>query len=516
LDLSLKNTALLLLVATLAFVTKAEAQSDTIPENYFITFQQNAYQLSNLHFFTGPEFYPGKFRFEKVKDFPERYGSLKFSSFPEVLDKAEEYFRFFNSLSEEEKKNLVRLFSFYEKDFEKELQKAGLPVELKYLAPAVSALNMNAVGKVKRAGVWQLTHFQAFLNGGEVSRLVDERLDVLRSTRLAVRQLKQNFEMYTGAEPAVLAFLAGNTAVKNALYFAGKNAGTNAILKQLPETVSGQVAAFQAMAVFLNANRFIPETVPFRQKSYPDTVWVYRQLHFKQIEKVTGIPLAQIQNLNPQYKFSIVPESSEGRKIVLPRGKKDDYVLWADSINNALDSVYFQLITQKIEYPPAPNRQYLGEPVKDLEIEGKTKIRYRLKTGDVLGIIAETYDVHVADLKYWNNISNERRIQAGQMIDIFVPDDQADYYKNMETRQAWKSGEKEDVVENIRSSTALKVYGQFDTSKKIEHVVKSGESPFVIAKQYEGVTPELILEWNNIDNPRKIQIGQKLIIYRQK
>jgi membrane-bound lytic murein transglycosylase D len=86
----------------------------------------------------------------------------------------------------------------------------------------------------------------------------------------------------------------------------------------------------------------------------------------------------------------------------------------------------------------------------------------------------------------------------------------------METRQAWKSGEKEDVVENIRSSTALKVYGQFDTSKKIEHVVKSGESPFVIAKQYEGVTPELILEWNNIDNPRKIQIGQKLIIYRQK
>ena len=111
---------------------------------------------------------------------------------------------------------------------------------------------------------------------------------------------------------------------------------------------------------------------------------------------------------------------------------------------------FFELITQKIEYPPSPNRQYLGEPVKDLEIEGKTKIKYRLKTGDVLGIIAETYDVHVSDLKYWNNIANERRIQAGQMIDIFVPDDQVDYYKNLENQSTAKTEEVENVIDRIQ------------------------------------------------------------------
>jgi LysM repeat protein len=49
--------------------------------------------------------------------------------------------------------------------------------------------------------------------------------------------------------------------------------------------------------------------------------------------------------------------------------------------------------------------------------------------------------------------------------------------------------------------------------KKVEHVVQSGESPFVIAQKYDGVTPEAILQWNHIDNARKIQIGQTLILY---
>lgn len=511
LNLNIKNIVLVLLAVIYTGTTNA--QSDTLPENYFTTFQKNINQLPD---FTDSEFYPGKYRIEPTDDFPEKYKSLHSSVFPKTLEKSEEYFHFFDSFSGEEKKSLVGLFSFYEKGIENELQKAGLPVELKYLAPAISAFNPASVGKEKRAGVWQLTHFQAVLNGGEINRLVDERLDVLQSTRLAARQLKQNLEMYNNAELAVLAFLSGNTAVKNALVFAGENRELSAILQQLPETVSNHVAAFQAMAVFLNVNRFIPEINSFQQKRFPDTVVVYRQLHFNQIEKVIGIPVVQIQRFNPTYKFSVVPESKSGRKVVLPNGKKDDFVLWNDSINLALDSADFQLITQKIEYPPAPNRQYLGEPVKDLEIEGKTKIKYRLKTGDVLGIIAEIYDVRVDDLKYWNNIHNERRIQAGQMIDIFVPDEQADYYKNLEKQPAGENHGNNDVVEKIESSTALKVYEQFDTSRKIEHVVKSGESPFVIAKQYKGVTPELILEWNNINNPRKIQIGQKLIIYPQK
>jgi membrane-bound lytic murein transglycosylase D len=169
------------------------------------------------------------------------------------------------------------------------------------------------------------------------------------------------------------------------------------------------------------------------------------------------------------------------------------------------------LLTQKIEYPPAPNRQYAREPVKDLEIEGKTKIQYRLKTGDVLGIIAEIYDVRVADLKYWNNIYNERKIQAGKNLDIFVDDDKVDYYLSLAAAQ--KSNTANAAASQSSKNSVPKVPFNLSNAKKIEHVVKSGESPYLIAKKYDGVTPDLILEWNNIDDARKIQIGQKLIVY---
>jgi membrane-bound lytic murein transglycosylase D len=126
----------------------------------------------------------------------------------------------------------------------------------------------------------------------------------------------------------------------------------------------------------------------------------------------------------------------------------------------------------------------------------------------VLGIIAEDFDVRVADLKYWNNIYNERKIRAGSQLDIFVDTDKVDYYLSL-TAQQKKS------IPAQQSGNALQTGGSKipDSARKIEYTVKSGESPYTIAKKYDTVTPEEILEWNNIDDARKIQVGQKLIVY---
>ncbi len=511
----LRNIAFVIVALFVAFPIFIFAQTDSVPENYFLFFQKNIEELSENHFSPVEINSEGKFKTEKTNDFSEKYTALNPVVFPGLLEKSAANFQFFNSLSENEKRNLIRSFSFYEKEMERILKKENLPTELKFLAPALSAMNEKAVS-TDRAGVWQITHFQTVLNGGEINRLVDERFNVLLSSRFAAIQLKQNLQNFKSTELAVIALFCGNTKLKNILAETGGNADLNLILSQLPEKVSEEIAAFQAMKVFLTVNKFIPVEDPFKTKILPDTVLVFQQLHFQQIEKVLGIKSEQIQALNPQYKFSIIPESKNGHRLTLPNGKRDDFVLWNDSIKMAADSSMFQIFAQTIEYPPAPNRQYLGEPIKDLVIEGKTKIQYRIKTGDVLGIIAENYDVDVADLKYWNNISNERRIQAGQKLDIFVPDDEADYFRKLEKTEPEKQTLKNDPVTQIKKSTDLKVYDLTDTTKKIEHVVKSGESPYIIAKQYDGVTPELILEWNNIDDPRKIQIGQKLIIYPKK
>ena len=490
------------------------AQPDSIVQLHQSKFARNMLELGDLYCFTDPNFQPGKVRFVTVQNVKEKYGKLNLRLFSEISDKTAGYYQFLNSLPVIQKENLIRMFSFYEKQFDANFKKAGLPNELKYIAPAISGLNQNAIAENGTAGIWLLTHFQAGLNGLQVDRMVDERFSPELSTRAFTAVMKQNFTTFKTSELAVLGYLYGNTKVKNAISNAGENASFAEILNYLPESANLFIAAFQATAVFLEVNRFKPETDPLAKKILPDTVHITSQIHFQQVAKVLEIQQKQLEFLNPQYRFSIVPVKGKYSKLAVPAGYWDDFVLLQDSVYNAYDSSLFLLTTQKIEYPPAPGRQYTGEPVKNLQIEGKTKIKYTLQSGDVLGVIAEKYDVEVEDLKYWNNISNERKIQAGKKLDIFVDNDKVEYYSNLQPINKPKEV-KSSVPVQLQQNTTLAVLREINTGKKLEHTVKNGESPFTIAKKYEGVSPEDILKWNNIEDARKIQIGQKLIVYQK-
>lgn len=497
-------------ILLVVFPIYSKSQNDTISASFQIHFEKNLTELNNLYCWSDSTFYRGKFQFNPVGNIQKELRNLNLPFFSVLNNQTEAFYQFIAGLENEEKMILIRYFSFYENEIEEALKLKDLPVQLKYLAPALSGMNPIATSLDGKTGVWQLTHFQAILNGATVNKLVDERFSVSISTNLAAQQIKQNLQQFETVDLAVVAFLFGNVKVRNAVQLAERSGQEFADF--LPNSLNEFIAAFQAMAVFLNANTYKVLDNKFVEKDKPDTVNVSRELHLKQVADVLGIQLKRLQFLNPEFKFQIIPGNNKLAQLILPNGKLDDFVIFQDSIYNSYDSTLFQFITQKIEYPPSPNRQYVREPVKDLEIEGKTKIQYRLKTGDVLGIIAEDYDVRVTDLKYWNNIYNERKIQAGKKLDIFVDDDKVDYYLSLAAPQ--KSQKKSfSVTDLFQKNSSLKVFEDLSSAKKIEHIVKNGESPYLIAKKYKDVTPDEILEWNNIDNARKIQIGQKLIVY---
>ena len=429
------------------------------------------------------------------------YKEMNSGLFPEPSSKLAEYYSFLQNLNPGEKQKLIRAFSFFENDLQSILEKEGLPTEMKYLPPALSAMNFQSVGDMHRAGIWQLTHFQAVLNGAQIDKLVDERFHPVKSTRFAARQFKHDYEMYNDYNLAVAAMICGNAEVRNALFEAGENAGWNKIVEFFPEYFQETMSAFQAMTVFLSANEFIRNEEIILNK--PDTIFLDKQIHFEQLAKIDGLTIKDLKFLNPQFKHSIIPAGEKTVEMALPAGTKNEFLAMQDSVFEAGDSLLFQIAAHRIEYPPDPTRSFIGQAAKDIEIEGKARLEYMLKTGDVLGIIAEKFDVSVSDLKYWNNIYNERRIRAGQKISVFVPNEKVDYYSNF-------TGYANETDEDSRSIAATP---DVSNRMKVEHIVKSGESPFVISQQYKGVTPEAILQWNRIDNARKIQIGQKLILY---
>ncbi len=454
----------------------------------------------DIVFLNNPDFFNGNFIQNKTADGVGEFMNLNTILFSQPSDRLNEYFVFIDSLPLAQKQNLARLFSVYENQIGQILSEEGLPEELKFLVPALSAMNPEANLFSYRAGVWQLSHFQAVCNGAQIDKLVDERYNVEKSTRYTAAQIKSYVQVFGNIDYAVAALVFGPAIVRNALVKAGNDTSFNKFVSCMPQSFAEIIAGYQAMAIFLTRNHW---EINNSLAAQPDTVRIIEQMHFQQITRITGIPTDQLRFLNPQYKFSIVPAGEKPVKLLLPAGLHDDFMVMQDSIYHASDSTLFQVLTQKIEYPPAPNRAYLGEPVKNLQIEGQTKLTYNLKPGDVLGVIAERYDVKVSDLKYWNNIYNERKIRAGQNIFIFVPDEQADYYTSFETENKTVITAQTNVPEKTIVSE----------SDKIEYVVKNGESPYIIAKKYKGVTPELILEWNNIHDARKIQVGQKLTIY---
>lgn len=482
--------------------TSIQAQESDRNVDFQHVFSNNLIHVTGTYPWNDSEFYPGIFHLQNDSESWCHISGNFFVSkeMPDFM----KYCTFLNHLSTSEKQVLVKTFSYYENDFEQALKNAGLSSELKYLPATLSAMNNYAVSTYRRAGLWQLTHFQAVLNDLQENRFVDERLDVKKATKAAVAEIIKNKQLFNDDKLAVLAYVFGKTKIRNLCEDIEGEFTFEKFIKTAPENIVEFIAKFQAVTAFLSGNTYVVND----KKIVSAEVAVEKKIHFKQLA-VLEITEKQLAFYNPQYRFAIVPK---GCSLQLPPETKNEFMTMADSVYNAYDSAYFAITVQHIEYPPEPVRQYVGVS-KDLHIAGKEKLSYTIKSGDVLGTIAEKFDVKVADLRSWNNISNPRRIRAGQKLSVFVDKGKTDEYA-----ENYKK-----VNADIRKQTStpdfsISAIADFTTSakaKKVEHIVKSGESPYTIAKQYKGVTSEDILKWNNIKDARKIQIGQKLIIYIQ-
>jgi LysM repeat protein len=117
-----------------------------------------------------------------------------------------------------------------------------------------------------------------------------------------------------------------------------------------------------------------------------------------------------------------------------------------------------------------------GSPTK----AGCTNV-YRVKRGDTLTKIANRYNMNVSALARANGISNASHIMVGQVICI---------------PQIWGN----------RSSSG---HGPSGGNSRHVHVVKAGDTLSQIAKYY-GTSMRSLMQINNIKNPNKIYVGQRI------
>jgi membrane-bound lytic murein transglycosylase D len=247
-----------------------------------------------------------------------------------------------------------------------------------------------------------------------------------------------------------------------------------------------------------------------------DKVVVEDKVHFAQIAEVMQLDLTQLMSLNPYFTGKVIDGRFFPKTIYLPHGTKEQFLSLKDSIYNYKDSVYFavykpiQKTENDIEYSYESSAYVSQSPGADYE-----EIKHKIVSGDNLSHLAAKYNVKISDLKEWNNLSGEN-IYIGNTLSIWVKKGTAANYTKPKTEDTQNKTQEKPAQSKTEQSSPKKNFEAKDYILADTYIVKSGDSLYKIALNYSWATAEDIMSWNNITDPSKLQIGQKLKIYKKK
>jgi len=397
---------------------------------------------------------------------------------------------------------MLGLADYYFPIFEEALIKEGLPLELKYMPVIESGLNPVATSSVGAQGLWQFMYRTAKSYGLEINSYVDERWDPVRSSQAAVQYLKDLFDIYGDWYLVIAAYNCGPGNVNKAIRRSGGKRNYWDIYYHLPRETRGYAPAFIGAIYAMNFHH--SHKIEAALSEIPplvDTVWIDRDLHFKQVSEILQIPSSLVQKLNPQYRRNIVPGVGGPYALQLPIEFVADFVSLQDSVADHNREKYFS--QANLNKSPRYS-SYIPDPPKGNYIT----LNYTIKSGDNLGFIAEWYDVGLSRLKYWNNIYGNR-IRAGQKLKVYVPNDKVEKYRKVNTLSFAQKQEiegKGSVVSDSKPRQVVATEGDY-----IYYTVKSGDNFWNIAKMYPGVSNTDIMTLNGLSST-KLKIGQVLKI----
>ena len=302
---------------------------------------------------------------------------------------------------------VLTLSKFYFPIFEQELIRAGIPVELRTLAIIESNLSPMATSRMGAVGLWQFMPATGKNLGLEINSLVDERSDIILSTRAACRFLKDLYNMFGDWTLALAAYNCGPGNVNRAIARAGSDAKSFwDIYDYLPRETRGYVPKFIAASyvyAYHSLHNIEADTTP--ECISTDTVMVNRTMHLGQVASTLNIPLETLRILNPQYKIDIIPAARKPYALRLPTRYTTEFIAQQDSIY-AKDSAYLK------EYINPANLEK-----KRAEGVGYT---YTVRKGDNLGLIAKRNRTTVKEIMRWNKLKSTV-IRPGQKLRINKP-----------------------------------------------------------------------------------------------
>jgi len=311
------------------------------------------------------------------------------------------------SQNREEMGQVIGLSKYYFPIYEKIFRDAGIPPEIEYLSIVESKLDPNAISRVGATGPWQFMGTTAKMYGLNMDGYIDERRDPVRASYAAAAYLKDAYEEFGDWLLAIASYNCGKSNIENAMAKAGGATDFWTIRQYLPVETRNYVPAYIAVAYVMNY--YSKHNITERPCGFAlniDTVVVDRQISLNNISNVLGVDSKLLALLNPAYRMQVINASAHNpRRLIIPQADPRRYAALYDALNagNTVTGV--------------PAQKTYGTLHTSYNKPDDKPSYHKVKRGETLAAIADTYGVDVNDLKTWNHLHHNKAV-VGQRLKI--------------------------------------------------------------------------------------------------
>ncbi len=407
-----------------------------------------------------------------------------------------------------------------------ELEKQNLPLELALIPMVESDFNPAARSPVRAVGLWQVMPKTGKSLGLEQTWWYDGRRDVVRSTQAALTYLKRLHGLFGEDWLLTLAaYNSGQGTVRKALKNnKRKGLATDFWSLKLPKETRQYIPKLLALkAIVMNPHEYGIQLAHIPYSPYFSVANIGSQIDLEQAAKLAGINIQAIKRLNPgHYRWATSPHGPHTLAIPIEHHQKfvsnlsllpkDQRVSWdrytikkGDSLGKiakhfntdiqslkAINNLKKNLIrTGKTLLVPYQNSSEQNS-ISDVSTlaASETSIRYRVRKGDSLWIIARQFNTTIKKIAKRNSLKPSKPLKVNQVL---VIDRQLAQQSNQPNTNAVAADTKEDQAHTI------------------EYIVKKGDSLARISNRF-GVSIQNIERWNSIHRRNILHPGKILKI----
>lgn len=397
-------------------------------------------------------------------------------------------------------KRMLEQMHLYFPLYEKYLAEYDMPRELKFLSLIESGLNPRVISYAGAGGLWQFMPRTGKEFGLYQDDYIDERFQPAKATEAACKYLRQLYRVFGDWEMALAAYNVGPGNVKRAMRRSGSNTFWG-IYNFLPKQTRHYVPQFVAITYMMHyaSDHSIFAETP----NYPvltDTIQVNGYFNLHTFANLSGIPLAELYQLNPQLINTQIPPRFKNYVLNVPSHHHENLManrvaIWDSAMRlpydpsavlaDASDST--RAIT-KIGGIVAASDE--ADDPETIIARKPRKISHQVRRGETIASIARHYHVDVYDLKKWNKLRSGKVLRNQRLV----------VYQEIGKRQLL-AAKTSDKKQKTVAKTKIKLR---------YHRVQPGDTLWTISQRY-GLDIAQLKKLNRIKG-NTVRKGQRLLV----